>query len=505
LNDWQNYNILKFYVYIIAKIRVMDSDKDAICSIQLYSTDFDWKNWRDIKNIYTFDFQVPLGKPVEVDIPIDLIRFKNKVGGISFLARRNSGIYYIDKIELIKGKTDEIKIKEIPKEDIPESFSFSLKQTEGFWLLDTFCYNSEVPLFIEINSSQPLKEKKVKSVIIYYEKNNEFFKKDFVFEIGDIKKETSVKLSGDRELKIVFEDMERKIKVRDIKGKDKENLKIREDRKKTKNPFYRGIISLYAGTIYKKDGSVDTDAIISRVKELGANCYTYLIWYHPAEDFKALPEFLKKAQKENIEVWVYIVPPSEAPIGMDKPISERKYPPFDMDYLKWAEAISKLSVDYPNLTLWMIDDFDSNLSFFTLDYTKKIYEKTKEINPKLLFGVCVYYQSIKNFVSSGYLPYFDAVIWGYQAGLFPECGLLAKSLPVEINDYYKNCPDKILIPCIYFSPYSSWPKGRPTKEYLEEAIKIAYEQTGICFVYTMPRPGTMQEEVVKNFIKNYLK
>lgn len=293
------------------------------------------------------------------------------------------------------------------------------------------------------------------------------------------------------------------IPLGDISKIKEENLKIREERKKTGNPFYRGIISAYAGAIYKKDGSVDVNATISMLKDLGVNCYTYLIYTKSEKEFAALPEFCEKAEKEGLEVWVYIVPPSEAPINGNKPIPERRYPPFDMDYLKWAEAIAKISVEHPNLTLWMIDDFDGNLEFFTLDYTRRIYELSKKIAPNLLFGVCVYHPNIKSFAKVGYLPYTDAILWGYQAGQNdPNSGISAKSLSIEINDYYKICKDKVIIPCIYFTRHSSWSKDRPTKEYLEEAIKIAYEEVGIVWVYTTPVPKTWKYDLLKNFINS---
>ncbi len=269
------------------------------------------------------------------------------------------------------------------------------------------------------------------------------------------------------------------------------------------NSFYRGIISAYAGMIYKKDGTPDIEAILNHIKELGVNCYTYLIYRYSDKELSMLPEFCEKAKEEGIEVWVYLVPPSEAPINRGKPINELRYPSFDMDYLKWAEEIAKISLQYSNLTLWMIDDFDGNLSFFTLDYTKQIYEKSKSINPNLLFGVCVYHESLGKFTSRGYLKYTDALLWGYQhsSGLYPDCGLYPNTLPFEINDYLKT--GKIAIPCIYFTPHSSWPKGRPTEEYLKKAIEISFEQAGICWVFTTPRKGTFQYDIVKNFTNKH--
>jgi len=283
------------------------------------------------------------------------------------------------------------------------------------------------------------------------------------------------------------------VSVKNIKGVIDENKKIVRERANT-NPFYRGIVSAYWGMIYKRDGSPDIDATLSLIKELGVNCYTYLIAYRSDKELSALSDFCSKAEKEGIEVWAYLVPPTEAP---------KDYPPFGLDYLKWAEAIANISLQHPNLTLWMIDDFDHNLSFFTLDYTRQIYEKSKGINPNLLFGVCVYHENLKKFADLGYLQYTDALLWGYQhnSSLYPDCGVYPNCLPLEINDYLKT--GKIAIPCIYFTPHSSWPEGRPTKEYLGEAMKIAFEQAGICWIFTTPKPDTFQYDVVKSFTASH--
>jgi hypothetical protein len=285
--------------------------------------------------------------------------------------------------------------------------------------------------------------------------------------------------------------LRRILQVKNIEPIKQENMRIKEERSKT-NPFYRGIISAYGGMRYKPDDTPDIEGTLSVVEDLGANCYTYLIHSHSEKELAALGEFCKEARVRGIEVWVYLVPPSEALPG---------YPPFGLDYLKWAEAIAEISLQHPNLTLWMIDDFDGNLSFFTIDYTRRIYERTKEINPNLFFGVCVYHESLDKFVKNGYLAYIDALLWGYQHSsfLYPDCGIYPNTLPLEINDYLKT--GKIAIPCIYFTAHSSWPLNRPIREYLEKAMRIAYEQAGICWVFTTPSPGTFQYEVVKEFAR----
>lgn len=311
--------------------------------------------------------------------------------------------------------------------------------------------------------------------------------------------------AGDYQLEVGIDSQHtitKSLSVKDLQPIVAENLKIKA-MQAAKNPFYRGIVSAYAGLRYKPDGTPDIAATLTHLERLGVNVYTYLIASRSAQEFAALGEFCEKAREVGMEVWVYLVPPSEAPLNRDRPIAERRYPPFDMDYLKWSEAIAMTSRDHPNLTLWMIDDFDGNLRFFTREYTRQIYERSKSINPQLLFGVCVYHESLPTFIKEGYLDYVDALLWGYQhsAARYPECGLYATTLPVEINDYLRT--GKIAIPCIYFTPHSSWPDGRPTRAYLEQALATAFEQAGIAWVFTTPGPGTMQEEVVRSFTSTH--
>ncbi len=370
--------------------------------------------------------------------------------------------------------------------------------------------NEPINCYLILVASKPVAQQKF-SLCIKDNKDKTIVYLDEVaqFEQGKKVREINVNLpplsEGAYKMELLIqgkEKLEQTLLVSNMEPIRRDNILKVKQRAKT-NPFYRGIISAYAGMSYKSDGTPDVDATISLLKDLGVNCYTYLIAYRSDMELSSLGEFCDKALKEGIEVWVYLVPPSEAPVGRDKPISERKYPPFDMDYEKWAEAIATISLNYPNLTLWMIDDFDSNLSFFTLDYTKRIYQTSKRINPKLLFGVCVYHENLKEFAQAGYLDYIDALLWGYQhnSALYQECGLYPNTLPLEINDYLKT--GKIAIPCLYFTPHSSWPLGRPTRDYLERAMKIAFEQAGIVWVFTTPSPGTFQYEVVKSFTSSH--
>ncbi len=108
----------------------------------------------------------------------------------------------------------------------------------------------------------------------------------------------------------------------------------------------------YDAELRRSDGHVDTDATVQRLKELRITNYYWLIW-HAATDWEDLKVFLPHAAQQNIETWVYLVPPSEGPPN-GYPASE----PFKLDYLRWAEEIAHLSLRHTNLTGWVIDDCD---------------------------------------------------------------------------------------------------------------------------------------------------
>ncbi|HWI57651.1 MAG TPA: hypothetical protein VNZ22_10525, partial [Bacillota bacterium] len=118
----------------------------------------------------------------------------------------------------------------------------------------------------------------------------------------------------------------------------------------------------YDAELRRGDGRVDTDLLVQRLQDLGVTTYYWLIW-HAATDWEDLKLFLPKAAQAHINVWAYLVPPTEGPPG-GYPASE----PFQLDYLRWGEEIARLSLQHTNLTAWVIDDFYANHQFFTPAY-----------------------------------------------------------------------------------------------------------------------------------------
>lgn len=165
---------------------------------------------------------------------------------------------------------------------------------------------------------------------------------------------------------------------------------------------------------------VDTDRLVRRLGDLGANTYMWLIWHSP-NDWDDLKVFLPKAKQAGITVWVYLVPHSETTIQNKKwPYSE----PFRLDYIRWAQEIAKLSLQHTNLTGYVIDDFWGNVNLypgrfpiyperFSPDYTRRMVTAGKAINPKLKFYPLMYFNQIGYEFVHVMAPLIDGVVAAY--------------------------------------------------------------------------------------------
>ena len=171
--------------------------------------------------------------------------------------------------------------------------------------------------------------------------------------------------------------------------------------------FHRHLAD-YDAELRLPNGRVDTDALVARLKELGVTTYYWLIC-HAATDWDDLQVFLPKAAKADIEVWVYLVPPTESP-----PRPCQKYAePFRVDYDRWAVEIAKLSLRHPNLTAWVIDDFYANHEFFTPAYIRDFKKKSKAINPRLAFLPLMYFNEMRPQFVADYRELIDGVVVAY--------------------------------------------------------------------------------------------
>jgi hypothetical protein len=164
----------------------------------------------------------------------------------------------------------------------------------------------------------------------------------------------------------------------------------------------------YDAELRRSDNRVDTALMVQRLKDLRVTTYYWLI-AHATTDLDDLKLFLPEAAKAHIEVWVYLVPPSES-----APKYSNLYPePFRLDYLRWAEEIARLSLEHTNLTAWVIDDFYENHPLYTPAYVRDMQQRAKQINAHLKFLPLMYYWEINRKFADDYRNVIDGVVAAY--------------------------------------------------------------------------------------------
>jgi hypothetical protein len=159
----------------------------------------------------------------------------------------------------------------------------------------------------------------------------------------------------------------------------------------------------YSAALQLPNGRVDADAMVKRLQELGVNTYYWLV--APWSTWDDLKLFLPKADKAGIDVWVYLVPPSESP--------PESVQPFRLDYVAWGEGIARLSLESPNLKAWVIDDFYGNRSFFTPAFMWEIRARSKAINPRLAFLPLMYFPELQPKFLEEYRSVIDGAVVAY--------------------------------------------------------------------------------------------
>lgn len=156
----------------------------------------------------------------------------------------------------------------------------------------------------------------------------------------------------------------------------------------------------YAGALRDGNGDVDVAGTIARLADAHVDTYAYLVYQKPQQDWDALPAFLTAAAAKGIRVWVYLVPPTEAPGGSAPCTGD--YPPYQLDYVAWAQQIATLSLAHPNLTAYAIDDFGYNTPInpsatcttFSRAYVAKMAAAAHAVAPNLHFWPVLYYPDL---------------------------------------------------------------------------------------------------------------
>lgn len=168
-------------------------------------------------------------------------------------------------------------------------------------------------------------------------------------------------------------------------------------------------------------GAIDGPATISALLAAHVNTYAYLIYPHRSRNpdvtttqWAQLEGFAKLAGSAGIDVYVYLVPPTEA--------SERSYAPFHWNYIAWFAAIGEVAARQPAIRGIMIDDFGGNVRFrptlgfhFTPGYVATMLSAARRPAPWLTFLPVLYHHDMfgASAMLPAFRPYLDGVVFPY--------------------------------------------------------------------------------------------
>jgi hypothetical protein len=168
------------------------------------------------------------------------------------------------------------------------------------------------------------------------------------------------------------------------------------------------LLADYNSELRGADGRLDVEEMVDRLKQLRVTTYMYLIW-HRETDWEDLKLFLPAAREVGIDVWAYLVPPSESPPKYGTRYSE----PFRLDYLRWGTEIGSLSREHPNLKAFVIDDFYTNQEIYTPEYVGRMRQRARSMNSEMKFLPLMYYRQMDSEFIRNYGPVIDGVVAAY--------------------------------------------------------------------------------------------
>jgi hypothetical protein len=219
----------------------------------------------------------------------------------------------------------------------------------------------------------------------------------------------------------------------------------------------------------------DSVKLVQRLTAMNANTYLFGIWESPTDWDDLRSEFAPLARAAGIDVWVDLVPPSECQSGLGTAYLEGYCSrPYKLDFVGWARAIAHLSLQYPNVKAWQIDDFliAQNSQLFTTQYLGAMKAAQDAINPDLGFLTTMYLHDYTAANLDKLAPYIDGV-------LYPYLGAVSQTTdPRYVEQHLDDLLGKLnprgldLIPLFYTDRFLDAPLP-PSPEYVDEVLRRA--------------------------------
>ena len=243
----------------------------------------------------------------------------------------------------------------------------------------------------------------------------------------------------------------------------------------------------YAGAPRGRDGHVDRAELLRQLAEQHARSYSWLIWPSP-HDWEDLQAFLPEARKQNLRVWVTLVPPSESP-----PKGHNFSEPFRLDYERWAKEIATLSVRESALVGWSIDDFVWNITELTAARMRAITAATRAINPALAFFPCCYFTRTTVAFAHDFADCIDGIFFPYRSESAKMNLTDASRVADEVRVLHERLgPGKPVVVMVYATAHSRL--GASTNAYVEEVMQAGHAQADGLIVYVHQDPVRAAEK-----------
>lgn len=134
--------------------------------------------------------------------------------------------------------------------------------------------------------------------------------------------------------------------------------------------------------IQQTNHQLDVPATIRSLQANHFHCYVQPIEEKPPMSFEDFKRLLPAAQAAGIAVWPVLVTQTIGAASL----------PYGKDYVRWAKVLARLSLKYPVVRGFNIDDTDAGGMdrVFTRSYMCRIYQAGKKVNPRLLFVPTIY-------------------------------------------------------------------------------------------------------------------
>ena len=142
-----------------------------------------------------------------------------------------------------------------------------------------------------------------------------------------------------------------------------------------------------------RGGNINEEKTAQAVFDLGGESIT--VGLSSEDRYTDMLYMLEQGQGSDLKVWARLPPGCEDYYGGNPCY------PFEDDYVAWAEDLANLSLYYPQLEAWTVDDMHPHKTKFSSEYVRNMTLAAKRVNPNLRFVPTWYF-------------HMEGVLFGYE-------------------------------------------------------------------------------------------